>query len=278
MNLLSQGGESLRQGTSELFHKGEETQSINILLVGQDKREGEQGNRSDSMILCTFNPGAGKLYMTSFLRDLYVPIPGHGRNRINAAYAFGGIKLLQRTLEENFDLEIDGCVEVDFGQFAEIIDALGGVTLDLRQDETEIINQETGSSLQAGTQRLNGEQALAYSRIRKLDRDGDFSRTARQRKVLQQVWMTYRGSGVMTLVKTIGTLLPMLETDMGSGKLIGYALTVAPYLSRVELVSQSIPQKGQYTDQVIDGMAVLVPDMDAARETMKKVMSVPEIQ
>ena len=126
MNLLSQGGESLRQGTSELFHKGEETQSINILLVGQDKREGEQGNRSDSMILCTFNPGAGKLYMTSFLRDLYVPIPGHGRNRINAAYAFGGIKLLQRTLEENFDLEIDGCVEVDFGQFAEIIDALGG--------------------------------------------------------------------------------------------------------------------------------------------------------
>lgn len=273
-SLLSQSGRfPIQLGASDLAAQGEETDNINILLVGQDKREGEVGNRSDTMILCTFHPGAKKLYMTSFLRDLYVPIPGHGSNRINAAYAFGGAPLLKETLEKNFDIEIDGCVEVDFAQFAQIIDTLGGVTIELRQDEADFINQETGSTIGAGAQKLNGEQALAYSRIRKLDGDGDFSRTARQRRVLETVWMTYRNSGLLTLVKTVGSLLPMVQTDMGSGELLRYAVQVFPYLSEIEVVSQRIPQDGQYTDRKIDGMAVLVADMDAAREAMQNMMS-----
>lgn len=274
LSLLNQSGQfPLKSGTDDWAAGGGQSKNINILLVGQDKREGEKGNRSDSMILCTFNPSVKKLYMTSFLRDLYVPIPGHGSNRINAAYAFGGAPLLKKTLEHNFAVEIDGCVEVDFGQFAQIIDALGGVTIELRQDETDFINQETGSNLEAGARKLNGEQALAYSRIRKLDGDGDFSRTARQRRVLEEVWKTYRDKGLLSLVKTLGTLLPMLQTDMGKGELLGYAVQVFPYLSQIEIVSQRIPQDGQYAHRNIDGMAVLVADMDAARETMKQTLS-----
>lgn len=165
---------------------------LNILLVGQDRREGESQARSDSMILCTFNKHTKQLTMTSFLRDLYVPIPGHHNNRINAAYSEGGAALLDRTLRENFDLHIDGNIEVDFSQFSQIIDLLGGVQLELREDEAAEINKETGSGLSAGVQVLNGEQALTYARIRKLDADGDFSRTSRQRKLMNALLGSYR--------------------------------------------------------------------------------------
>lgn len=253
-----------------------EAENINILLIGQDKREGESGNRSDTMILCSFQPETKKLYLTSFLRDLYVPIPGHGSNRINAAYAFGGAPLLKDTIEKNFAVTIDGCVEVDFDQFAQIIDTLGGVTIELRQDEADFISQETGSAIGDGVQTLDGVQALAYARIRKLDRDGDFSRTARQRRVLEEVWRNYKNSGLLTLVKTMGNLLPMLKTDMGSGEVMGYAVQVFPHLAQMEIVSRRIPEDGQYSDRKIDGMYVLVADMNAARASIREMLSPQE--
>ena len=93
---------------------GSGSRIVNILLVGQDRLEGEGRTRSDSMILCTFNKRTRELTLTSFLRDLYVQIPGYGGNRINAAYAYGGMELLEQTLEQNFGVQVDGIVEVDF--------------------------------------------------------------------------------------------------------------------------------------------------------------------
>ena len=245
---------------------------VNILLIGQDRREGEDTARSDSMILCTFNKKTQQVIMTSFLRDLYVTIPGHGANRINAAYAAGGMELLDKTLEENFGLHIDGNVEVDFDRFAEIIDLLGGVELELRQDEADFINEETGSSLTAGWQRLAGEQALMYSRIRKLDADGDFSRTNRQRKVMSALLSAYRGSGAGTMVSLLKQVLPMLDTDLGNMKLLMLAAELAPMLGSAEIVSQHVPAPGTYTDQTIDGMAVLVPDKEAIQTMLEKTL------
>ena len=245
---------------------------VNILLIGQDRREGEERARSDSMILCTFNKKTQQVIMTSFLRDLYVTIPGHGANRINAAYAAGGMELLDKTLEENFGLHIDGNVEVDFDRFAEIIDLLGGVELELRQDEADFINEETGSSLTAGWQRLAGEQALMYSRIRKLDADGDFSRTNRQRKVMSALLSAYRGSGAGTMVSLLKQVLPMLDTDLGNMKLLMLAAELAPMLGSAEIVSQHVPAPGTYTDQTIDGMAVLVPDKEAIQTMLEKTL------
>lgn len=241
---------------------------LNILLIGQDRREGENQTRSDSMILCSFNRQTKQIVLTSFLRDLYLPIPGHGSNRINAAYALGGAPLLIETMEENFDIEIDGSIQVDFSQFSGILDQLGGVTLELRQDEAREINRALGSSLTEGQQKLTGEQALTYARIRSLDPDGDFSRTDRQRKVLGALWDSYRDCSLTTLLKTAANLLPLIETDLGSGELLAAAVNVFPYLSEAEVVSRRIPESDYCTDQVIDGMAVLKADMETARRML----------
>lgn len=247
--------------------------AVNILLIGQDHQEGETGSRSDSILVCSFLPDSGKLIFTSFLRDLYVPIPGHGSNRLNAAYAFGGAPLLQRTMEENFGITIRGCVEVDFSQFAQIIDLLGGVELELRRDEAELINEETGSSLSEGSQTLNGQQALCYARIRKLDIDGDFSRTARQRQVIRALLEAYRSAPLPTLLKTLMKLSPMISTDMNTGEMFSHVMALFPHLKQAEIVSQSIPAKGQYRDNTIDGMAVLEADMNKLREYLNKTLS-----
>lgn len=242
---------------------------VNLLLIGQDRREGENQARSDSMILCSFDRDTGKLTMTSFLRDLYVPIPGYGSNRINAAYSFGGMSLLEQTIEENFGISVDGCIEADFQQFSGIIDMLGGVTLELRQDEADIINQETGSSLTEGTETLTGHQALVYSRIRSIDRDGDFSRTNRQRKVLEALLDAYRKSSSAKLLPLLNRLLPMITTNISSSQLLLLAVEVVPQLPQLQLTSQRIPADGTYSDKTIDGMRVLVADMDSARQLLQ---------
>lgn len=245
---------------------------VNILLIGQDREEGEERARSDSMILCSFNKKSKKLTMTSFLRDLYVKIPGFGSNRINAAYTFGGMELLDRTIRENFGVYIDANVEVDFAQFAQIVNTLGGVEMELRADEAAHITQKTGIETQEGKQLLNGEQALTYARIRKLDADGDFARTNRQRKVMTAVIGTYKDAGLGTVLDTVDALFPMVNTDMNPLEVVKYAVDLFPVLSDGELVSQRIPADGAYEDQRIDGMSVLVADMDASRELLRTTL------
>ena len=246
----------------------------NILLIGQDAREGESQSqaRSDSMILCTYNKNTKQLTMTSFLRDLYVPIPGHGSNRINAAYAYGGADLLKKTIDENFNIAIDGYMEVDFSHFSDIIDSMGGVEIQLRQDEAEVINQQTGSSLNEGTHVLDGFQALTYSRIRSLDLDGDFSRTSRQRKVINALADSLRGSSIKELAPVISKILPMITTDLSRGQLLLYAVDILPHLSQMDIRSQSIPAAGTFTDQIIDGMAVLEADMAAQNQYLQNTL------
>ncbi|MDO5401635.1 MAG: LCP family protein [Eubacteriales bacterium] len=247
--------------------------TVNLLLIGQDRLPGERRARSDSIILCTFRTGTGELILTSFLRDLYVSIPGNGSNRINAAYTFGGIPLLTDTLRENFAVEVDGSIEVDFSQFAQIIDVLGGVELELRQDEAEVINLETGSALTAGTHVLSGSQALSYSRIRRLDADGDFSRTQRQRKVLEQLLESYRDANLVTVAKVLKGILPMITTDLSTRELLSLALELFPLLSDLSTQTQRIPADGTYRDEKIDGMCVLVADMKKARQLLSETIS-----
>ena len=251
---------------------GRDSDIINILLIGPDRREDETRARSDSMILCTFRKSEKKLTMTSFLRDTYVKIPGYGRNRINVAYAAGGMSLLNKTLENNFGVHIDGNVEVDFHQFADIVDLLGGVEVDLRNDEAQWVNRETGSALSEGKNRLNGQQALAYARIRKLDADGDFSRTNRQRKVITALLDAYRGTSLPAALSLLEQILPLITTDMTDREILGYAVSLFPLLSRGETVSQHIPAPDTYASRSIDGMAVLVADLEANRKILQDTL------
>lgn len=272
-SLLERVTQTVESGKLKNLSFMEGRNAVNILLIGQDHREGETAQaRSDSMILCTFRKDTNELTMTSILRDLYVPIPGYHDNRINAAYSFGGMALLKQTVQENFDVSIQGCVEVDFSQFSQIIDLLGGVELELRQDEADYINKETGASHVAGVQWLSGPEALVYSRIRSLDADSDFSRTARQRKVLTAMFNAYRQAGVGQLLSLVREVLPMITTDLNGGQLVLLAAEIAPHLSGCQLSSQRIPADGTYADKTIDGMAVLVADMAKNREILQGIL------
>lgn len=248
--------------------------TVNILLIGQDQRPGEPGKRSDSIILCSIRPSSNTLTITSFLRDAYVKIPGHGSNRINAAYAFGGRELLKRTLNENFGVTIDGCIEVDFDRFAEIVDALGGVTLELREDEAREINKAVPwQKISAGRQKMSGHQTLAYSRIRKLDADSDVSRTQRQRKVLNALVDQYRDLNFRTMMVLVGKVLPALDTDLSTMEILSLGKMVLPMMENLKIVSQRIPAEGACVDRKVNGMAVLIPDLEKSRSLLQDTLT-----
>lgn len=244
-----------------------EPELIHLLLVGRDERV-DAVSRSDSIILCSFHPDSKRITITSFLRDLYVPIPGMEDNRINAAYACGGMELLQQTMEKNFGLSIDGCISVDFSQFSQIIDVLGGVTIELRQDEADAINKRVAGSLTEGTQLLTGEQALAYSRIRNLDSDGDFSRTQRQRKLLTSLLDSYRNANLLTILSVIMDALPMISTDLENRQIFALAAKLFPFLNDPQIVSQRMPADGTFRYQRIRGMEVLEADMEKLKQQL----------
>ena len=246
---------------------------VNILLIGQDARPGDGRSRSDSMILVTFNKADKTITMTSFLRDLYVKIPGYADNKLNATYVMGGMELLDKTLEQNFGVQVDGNVEVNFSHFADVIDLLGGVEMELRSDEANYINITTeGSNLTAGVYRLTGQQALQYSRIRHLDPDADFSRTNRQRKVINALIEQFRHTKLTTLLGLLDDLMPMITTDMDNKEMISLAKDLFPILTECTIVSQRVPADGAYYFATINQMSCIVADMDAARELLAQTM------
>ena len=256
--------------------EGSKEETIHILLIGQDRREGEDRCRSDCMILCSFLPESGQLKLTSFLRDLYVQIPGYGKNRLNAAYAFGGMPLIRQTFQENFGIPVTGCVEVDFSGFSQMVDLVGGITLSLREDEAAHLNWEVpGSRLSAGIQHLNGAQALTYSRIRSLDEDGDFSRTNRQRTVLMALLNRCKNASLPEMIQLFRKASPMMSTDIRKSEFLTLIRSICPRLSRLEVSSQWVPQDGTYQHRIIDGMAVLDADLDKVRAALRKSLGTP---
>ena len=245
---------------------------INILLVGADRRSSERA-RSDSMILCTFNKTQGTISMTSFMRDMYVQIPGYRDNRINAAYPIGGMALLNETLRHNFGIHLDGIVEIDFARFEDLIDMLGGIELELTGAEAEYINKKSDSWLHPGLQRLNGEQALWYSRCRKVGGDGDFGRTNRQRILLGKLLDEYKNKSMLELLGLMDDILPMVTTNMTNKQLLSHAYSLFPMLSDSDIYTQRIPKFGDYEPVRINGMAVLLPNLEAIREQLLETLA-----
>lgn len=245
---------------------------INILLIGQDRRPGEGRARSDAMILCTFNTEKKTLTMTSFLRDLYVKIPGYQDNRINAAYALGGMELLNATLEKNFGVHVDGNVEVDFSEFEKIINLLGGVDISLTAKEADHMssNEKTYS---AGMNHLNGKEALRYSRIRYID--SDFGRTNRQRTVLNALLQAYKNKPLNEMISLLDEILPIVTTDLKNSEIIDVAMEVFPMLAGCSVKTQHIPAEGTYQSVSIRGMAVLYPDLEANQKLLVETLLAP---
>ena len=246
---------------------------INILLVGQDGREDVEGSRSDSMMLASVNKGTGKVKIVSLMRDMYVSIPGHDDNRINAAYSLGGVKLLEQTIENDFQVKIDGNVQIDFESFKTIIDKVDGVEIELSQEEADYLNTaywQNGWSLSAGVQTLNGDQALAYSRIRQVG-NSDFQRTERQRTVLMTVFRKVKGQGKLKMLSLAKDIYPMLDTDIGIGDMISLG-TTAIGMDESDIETYRLPIDGGYTNQTIREMQVLVPDMEKYIAYLKELL------
>ena len=262
----------------------EEDGVINILLIGNDSRENGEDGRSDAMILVSISSRTKKIYLTSLLRDIYVDIPGHEGNRLNAAYSFGGAPLLLETIEKNFDIPVNRYVQVNFQAFASLIDAVGGVDLELTNEEVQWVNaylveyniledrpvgtdylDETAS----GLLHLNGPQALAYTRNRKIGTD--FARTERQRKVLQAVMDQLPASLLKDLPGLLDGILPNLTMNISKSELYSLSLQAARIIG-YDVVQASIPLEGTYQNARIRDMAVLEVDFEKNKEYLRQVI------
>lgn len=250
-----------------------EEKALNVLLIGVDAAGAAERGRSDAMILAQVRPAEGSVRLVSFLRDLYVPIEGVGNTRLNAAYYHGGAELLKKTLEKQFGVSIDRTVTVDFALLCELVDALGGVEVAIEEREIAHLNDiisdynsdhglEGGKIAKAGLQRLDGRQALCYSRMRKID--SDFHRTSRQQMLigamLRQMGTLSRWQLLKLAVRTLGKV----ETDVTLGDLTMLA-PLLPRLSALELKTLQIPHEGAFRDETVNGMMVLRADLPLCR-------------
>lgn len=257
----------------------------NVLVIGTDTRDPEEERgRSDSMILVSLNAHTHEIYMTSFMRDAYVSIPGIGSGKLNAAFSYGGPELLMDTLEENYDVSIDDYVMITFAACAGMIDAVGGVELEISDREAEAINEILISEVNeimgddreddlldsGGKVKLDGKQALSYSRIRYVG-NADFERTERQRTVMAQVMQKVK-SNPLRLAAVCVKALPKMTTNMSALSLYGYAVTTPLKLVLYSTQQQRIPADGTFSSASIDGESVLQVDYDAAQQQLKETV------
>jgi len=197
------------------------------LVMGSDSRgrSATAGARADSILLVRTDPSHHLISMLSIPRDLYVPIPGHGTNKINAAFAFGGPPLLIRTVNKLTSLKVNHVVLVDFNGFRKLIDDLGGITI---VNPTKIVSSENfdghGWQFGKGPIHLDGRRALAYARIRHTTNaaDTDISRTERQQRVLQALMHELiKPSSLLHLPSVGRSVVKPLATDLSANELLG---------------------------------------------------------
>ncbi len=250
----------------------------NILVMGVDDYQPNDPGRSDSMMLVSVDSRHKKLKLTSFMRDMYVAIPGHGSQRLNVAYSTGGPQLSVSTIEANFGTDIDRFVLIDYASFSKIVDKLGGVEITLSNDkdkyghtEADLINLYSGdrNRVRTGTNKLSGKQALYYSRIRAIG--DDFERTERQRKVFSSIVNKFKTANLGTVNQALYDILPLVTTNMTKNEVLNMATNALTYLNYP--VSQNrIPANNEFTSQRVSiggsPADVLVPDLEKCQKTV----------
>ncbi|MDV4150380.1 LCP family protein [Clostridium sp. AL.422] len=248
----------------------------NIALFGIDSTDGSSG-RSDAIMIATIDPVHNKLKLTSIMRDSYVYIDGYGNDKINHAYAYGGPELSIRTINENFGLNIEDFVSVNFSSLPKIIDILGGVDIEITEEELEYINsyidninslEGTSSShiTYAGVQHLNGTQALAYSRIRYTS-GGDYKRTERQRTVLEALFTKLTSASIGSFNSLLNEVLPYVQTNLNAGDILSLGTKVLS--SGANLEQDRFPRDGYGEGAMINGVYYLTFDIETAKQQMR---------
>lgn len=248
-----------------------DNQIVNILLIGSDKRGNwKQAGRSDSTMIATIDNKHKQLKLTSLMRDMYVDIPGHGKSKFNAAYSMGGVELLYQTIAENFNMKLDGYVLVDFEAFKAMIDKVGGVEINLNQEEykylTTAYHRSSVLDVVPGLQTMNGEQALAYTRIRQVG-NNDFERTQRQRNVMTSLFEKAKGMSFSKLLDLSKTVLPYITTDLSDDEIFRIGRTIL-FMGTTNIHQMRIPVDHSYANQKVNRAWVLEIDLEQNKQAL----------
>ena len=244
---------------------------INILVVGQASRAGEEANMADTTMLISLNTYTKEVTVFSILRDSFVKLPdykGHtcGRAKFtvcyNLGYQWGGgtagaMEMTNICLRDNFGIEVDYNVEVSFDGFIKMIDYLNGVELELTQAEADYLNKDTlyvKRTIEPGVQVLQGMEALSYARMRKAegDSDSDIKRTERQRKLVSSLLEKFRYMSLSELNGWIDELLPMVTTTMKPADVTKLAAKVLPMVVDLKMTGETIPISGTGWGDMVD--------------------------
>ena len=266
---------------------------INVLLIGQDAREGEDSKNADTMILVTVNKETKTITMTSFLRDtlVYIPtvldkdgIPHSGRTKLTLAYAMGykwggdlgAMEIIDKVIERNFGALVDYNIEVNMDAFDACINALHGVTITLDEDEVNYMNKyfekyDPDRVFEVGDNLVDGWAAEVYVRTRHANNgDNDFNRTDRQRAVIGQVLEKVKNMSLAEVNRLVDQLLPMVLTDMTNTDMANCVMELLPLLPEMKLESIQCPneqmgRRGASIDLFSDGISHSVLYFDEAK-------------
>ena len=291
---------------------GETGKIVNVLIIGQDSREGEESKLADGIMLLTLNKETRTLTTTSFLRDSYVKLAdyrGHtcGWNRINTSYALGyswygtagAMEMLNLTLENNYGVKVDANIELQMYSLSDLVDAMGGVEIELVGEEYTMMlewQEQFNTQYEAlgiswyrhvdiheGMNNLNGDMALAYARERHVnDADSDMKRTARQRKIMAAMLDKLVSMSPQQLNELIDKVLWWITTDLSKDEIKTYIKELTPYLFDLKLVSNQCPAEGTYWGEMVelpDGLSgVLKIDFEANKRILQAVMNGEEVE
>lgn len=221
---------------------------VSILFLGLDSREDDLSGRTDAMILATFNPNDDSVKMVNIPRDSYVDIPDQGtRDKINHAHAFGGVTYTINTVEQLLDVPVDYVVSLNFTAFIEIVDTIGGVEVDVPMPISDTDNATYGSiQIEEGLQTLNGEEALAYTRMRKQDPRGDLGRGDRQKDVIEAI---IQQSANFNTITRFNSLVDSMERNLSTNLSFGNMVSMHSYANDLNEI-ESLTFEG---DDVTEG-------------------------
>ena len=245
---------------------------INIALFGIDAGDNEFG-RSDSIMILTVDPVNKKLKLSSIMRDSYVNIPGYGMDKLNHAFAFGNSVLALQTLNENFNINVDNFISTNFSNLPKIIDKLGGITINLTDEEVPLINRYASSrgSLStvtgSGPQFLDGDLALAYSRIR-YTAGGDYERTSRHRTILSAIFDKVKDTPVTQFPALLNDFLPFIQTSFSTSELLNIGTTISQ-IGTNEIIEDRFPRDDSSQGETINGIYYLTFDEEATKSQMQ---------
>ncbi len=289
--------EATTEATTEPPHVPSSADYLNILLVGQASREGEEERFADTSILCTLNTYTKTLTMTSFLRDSFVKMPdykGHygGRIKLTTIYHLGSIygdgpagsmELMNMTLYNNFGVEVDHNFEVSFDAFIKVVDMLGGVDVELTEAEADYLNKDDVWVLydvEPGPAHLDGMAALCYARMRKAagDNESDITRTSRQRQVIESLLEKVRQCSLSEIQNIANVVLPLVTTSMSNSEITELLMTLVPMLPQLQIIDGGTcpaNYQGDTVDIYGDGMQHSVLRFDEA-QTKKEMRAITE--